>query len=346
MWYALNQGKGMGGMGRVGSMGLVGQGRRRVSGAFTLIELLVVIAIIALLVGILLPAIGAARRIARQMVDGNNVRETCRGLVIWAQGQQDTYPLPSALDAANATLPAGTSPEAKNTTGNIISIMLFNGLSTPQQFISTAEVNTGQVQRADFYEYTAPTGAATPTQALWDPKFKGTPIDAATPTSPLCAVGNNSFAHCVLFGKRRAQWSATYTSTEAVWGNRGPTYAAMDSALYPASTGGRWALPNDATGTGSNTLLIHGGRTTWEGNIGYNDSHVTFETRPNPDALTYTRNANSPKTATDNLFVNESDQLNGDQTPGEIMAGTNAYLRPIASVTASQSVVHVTPWRD
>ncbi|MCC5824250.1 MAG: prepilin-type N-terminal cleavage/methylation domain-containing protein [Phycisphaerales bacterium] len=58
---------------------------------FTLIELLVVIAIIAILMGILIPAIGAARRTAQSAVGNANLRTMSQVLVIYTQQNQDAF---------------------------------------------------------------------------------------------------------------------------------------------------------------------------------------------------------------------------------------------------------------
>ena len=61
---------------------------------FTLIELLVVIAIIALLVAILLPALGQAREAGRRLVSASNLRQLNTVIHAYALEQKDSYPNP------------------------------------------------------------------------------------------------------------------------------------------------------------------------------------------------------------------------------------------------------------
>jgi prepilin-type N-terminal cleavage/methylation domain-containing protein/prepilin-type processing-associated H-X9-DG protein len=67
--------------------------------AFTLIELLVVIAIIALLIGILLPAIGQARETARTLVCSATQRGIGQGMYQYALENKDYYPGPNTSGA-------------------------------------------------------------------------------------------------------------------------------------------------------------------------------------------------------------------------------------------------------
>lgn len=73
-----------------------GQVPQRSTRGFTLIELLVVIAIIALLIGILLPALGRARDSARQTRCLSNTRSMGLALNLYANDQKSWFPISSA----------------------------------------------------------------------------------------------------------------------------------------------------------------------------------------------------------------------------------------------------------
>src|SRR5687768_8584357 len=80
-------------------------GRKR--DGFTLVELLVVIGIIALLIGILLPTLAAARESSMGLKSLSNLRQLATGLDMYKVENKGFYPRHSSIAAETTGLPAG-----------------------------------------------------------------------------------------------------------------------------------------------------------------------------------------------------------------------------------------------
>lgn len=237
--------------------------RRSPARGYSLMEIIFVIVIIIVLVALAIPQLGRGQRMARQIRCCSQLRNITQGLQTFAGSNRDHYPMPSALDANNAT--TREPGRDKDHLANVLSLMIFASIIKPELTVSPAEVNPN-IAVLKNYEMTKPRAASRPERALWDPAFS---IDFTSP-----AGGNISYAGLQLSDARLKLWSATGDSNQAILANRGPkinwvTRAADGSPLIESDNA-------------SLTHQIHGSRSSWEGHVAYNDGSVPFELRMAP----------------------------------------------------------------
>jgi prepilin-type N-terminal cleavage/methylation domain-containing protein len=274
---------------------------------FTLVELLVVIAIIALLMGILMPALARVRQLAFRMTCGTNLAGIGKAMLIYANDYEDELPRaggrlsqwngPVIWAAADRYSAYGVSQSdgsgGKATITSCFYLLVKYAEVTPKSFVCKGDTGTTEWQLAD------ETNVTTGFEMIdaWD--FGQNPVD------------NCSYSYHIPFG----QYALT-TSSEpglAVASERNPWIKS------PAAEPGDFTLfnPDVTPYNGTTETALKGNAISHQGdgqNVLFLDSHVEFAKRA------------FCSLEDDNIFTRSANNVKGD-AKGEF-TGYNANLAP------------------
>ena len=124
--------------------------RMKANGAFTLIELLVVMGIIALLLAILLPALGKARATAKRVKDSTQVQQIHKGFLTLARDFNGVFPTPGLIDRVGNIPGKGAEDLLVNTHANMYSAAIMQHAFDTNVLVCPAEVSTAVLAFANF----------------------------------------------------------------------------------------------------------------------------------------------------------------------------------------------------
>jgi prepilin-type N-terminal cleavage/methylation domain-containing protein len=254
---------------------------------FTLIELLVVMSIIALLLSILMPALGRARAEAMLTKDQSQVKAIYSGFSFWTPTHNGKFPIPGLLQrqivSGNGTTAdkyikgRGAEDITVNDHASLLSMSIMQNLFTPDILVAPTE-QSEFIETMEDYLYAAyDAGNDSIPLTGWDDNFANDLKDDDPERS--C---HNSYGIMPLTGKRKQRNWNVGASTFALLGTRGPEIDGPLDIKYSKSN------------------FLHGIDSDWKGVVAFGDGHLEILETFYPDSTTYI--TDDGESQIDNIF--------------------------------------------
>jgi prepilin-type N-terminal cleavage/methylation domain-containing protein/prepilin-type processing-associated H-X9-DG protein len=242
--------------------------RRR---GFTLIELLVTISLVAILVGLLLPAVNAARETGRRVQCQNNLKQLGQALAHFSAAA-GAFPQAGVIDESSAVVSnqlnrhtAVVRPSAIQAGLSSYDPLMYSWVVEILPYLDQQDLSNSWTKSAPFDSTLVPSGATASNFELGDTPITGLrcPDDALTPNGQgnLSYVCNSGFSLCAETG---ATWAVdpvklTSAGTQNIWNGSGAAtpYTSKLGVMFVGSTKtGVRTRPADLYDGSGTTILL------------------------------------------------------------------------------------------